>query len=66
MLNSYEIFQIGNSKNSKHATQTKKTNLRDFFKEEQTQTGIMFRDFFHHQKKRFTKIKRFLKYNKAH
>nr|XP_022308032.1 uncharacterized protein LOC111114035 [Crassostrea virginica] len=28
-----------NSKNSKPATQTKKTNLRDFFKEEQTPTG---------------------------
>lgn len=46
MFNSYDIFQIGNSKNSKPATQTKKTNLRDFFKEEQTPTGIMFRDLF--------------------
>ena len=52
MFNSYEIFQIGNSKNSKHATQTKKTNLRDFFKEEQSQTGIMFRYFFSPPKKK--------------
>ena len=61
MFNSYDIFQIGNSKNSKPATQTKKTNLRDFFKEEQTPTGIMFRDFFTTKKKDFLNIIKLIK-----